>query len=224
MTQAFRPVFEVDAFRWPTTTDELLEDHAELLIPVAEQMLSSCDEGRSLVGIAGTRPGVGVTTIQLCLARLLASARKSVAIVDADFASRSLARTLGLECEMGWENVLAGEAPLAECVVRSLGDGISLLPLVGHPSLPGDLLGGIQTSVSAGVLRYHYDLVMFDLGAACREPQAAVAKTVVDHCRIEAGIVVADWSRNPNAGAEQVDQLMNLFGPTCLGLIGNQSL
>ena len=74
LTQAFRPVFEVDAFRWPTTTDALLREHAELLVPVAEQLLAASEEGRSLVGIAGTRPGVGATTVLLCLARLIAAA------------------------------------------------------------------------------------------------------------------------------------------------------
>lgn len=223
MTPAFRPVLEVDEFQWPATVEMLLENHAELLVPVAEQLLVASEEGRSLVGIAGTRPAVGTTTVHLCLARLLASAQKAVAIVDGDFANRALARTLGLECEAGWENVLAGEAPLAECVVRSLGDGISLLPLVGHHARPAELLAGIQTSVSAGVLRYHYDVVLFDLGCACREPQASVARTLIEHCRLEASIIVADWTRDA-AGAEDVERLMFLLGPTCLGLIGNQTL
>jgi Mrp family chromosome partitioning ATPase len=224
LSQAFRPVFEVDAFRWPTITDELLQDHAGLLVPVAEQLLAASAEGRSLVGIAGIRPGVGATTVHLCLARLIASAGKAVAIVDGDFASRSLAHNLGLECDAGWETVLAGQASLAECVVRSVDNGIALLPLVGHPAPPVELLTSIQTSVSAGVLRYHYDVVLFDLGAACREPQASAARTLVEHCRIDANIIVADWSRDHTAGAEQVEQLMSLFGTTCLGLVGNQSL
>lgn len=224
MTQVFRPVFEVDAFRWPTITEELLQHHAGLLVPVAEQLLAASEEGRSLVGIAGIRPSVGATTIHLCLARLVASAGKAVAIVDGDFANRSLADNLGLECDAGWETVLAGQAPLAECVVRSVDDGIALLPLVGHPTPPVELLTSIQTSVSAGVLRYHYDLVLFDLGAACREPQASAARTLVEHCRIDASIIVADRSHDQAAGEEQVDQLMSLFGPTCLGLVGNQSL
>jgi Mrp family chromosome partitioning ATPase len=224
MSQAFRPVFEVDAFRWPAITDDLLQNHARLLVPVAEQLLAATEEGRSLVGIAGIRPGVGASTVHLCLARLVASIGKSVAIVDGDFASRSLAHNLGLECDAGWETVLAGEAPLAECVVRSIDDGVALLPLVGHSTPPVELLTSIQTSVSAGVLRYHYDLVLFDLGAACREPQASAARTLVDHCRIDASIIVADWANDHAAGAEQVDQLLSLFGSTCLGLIGNQSL
>lgn len=222
LTSTFRPVLEVDNFRWPAATDLLLEEHAELLVPVAEQLLIASEEGRSLVAIAGTRPGVGATTVDLCLARLLASAGKAVALVDGDFASRSLAQNVGLQCDCGWENVLAGQLPLAESVIRSLGDGIALVPLVGHPTPADELLAGIQTSVSAGVLRYHYDVVLFDLGAACREPQVTAARTILEHCRVEASIIIADWSPDA-AGAEQVDQLLALLGPTCLGLVGNQT-
>ncbi|MCG8449023.1 MAG: hypothetical protein MI725_05525 [Pirellulales bacterium] len=221
--QAFRPVFEVDGFRWPAITTELLGTHVQTLAPVAEQLLVASEEGRSMVGIAGARSGVGATTIHLCLARLLASAGKSVAMVDADFVNRSLLRNLGLEFDVGWENVLAGQTPLAESVVHSLGDKVSLLPLVGHSTPATDLLSSIQTSVSAGVLRYHYDLVLFDLGAAGQEPQWSTAQEIVEHCRIDASIIVADSQHTESAALVHVDQLMSLLGSTCLGMIGNNA-
>ena len=221
--QAFRPVFEVDAFRWPAITTQLLSTHAQTLAPVAEQLLVASEEGRSMVGITGARPGVGATTIHLCLARLLASAEKSVAIVDADFVNRSLARNLGLEFDTGWENVLAGQTSLAESVIHSLGDKIALLPLVGHITPVADLLASIQTSVSAGVLRYHYDVVLFDLGAAGQEPQWSTAQEIIEHCRIDASIIVADSQHTDTASLLHVDQLMSLLGSTCLGMIGNNA-
>lgn len=220
---AFRPVFEVDSFRWPALIDQVLSTSGYLLRPVAEQLLDASEQGRSMVGIAGARPGVGTTTIQLCLARLIASTGKSVVIVDGDFTNRSLARELGLEFDTGWENVLTGQMPLAECVVQAIADRIALLPLVGHPTPPSELLASIQTSISAGVLRYHYDLVLFDLGAAGREPQYSTARSIIQDCRIDASIIVAD-SRTVDASQEQVDSLMSLLGPSCLGLIGNQAL
>ncbi len=221
--QAFRPVFEVDSFRWPTVIDEVLHTNGHLLAPVAEQLLDASEAGRSMVGIAGARLGVGTTTIHLCLARLIASAGKAVAIVDGDFTNRSLARELGLDFDTGWENVLTGQAPLAECVVHSIAGGIALLPLVGHPTPPTELLASIQTSISAGVLRHHYDVVLFDLGAAGREPQLSAARNIVQHCRIDASIIVADSSHTAQASQEQMDQLMSLLGPSCLGLIGNEA-
>lgn len=216
--QAFHPVFEVDAFRWPTVCRQLLSEHQTLLAPVAEQLVAMASEGRTLTGIAGARENVGSTTVTLCLAKLLAGAGKRVALVDGDFVHCSLGQSLGLQFDTGWEDVLAGRAPLAECMIHALDDNLSLLPLKGTGMSAIDLLSGIQTSITAGVLRYQYDLVLFDLGAAAMLPQRTAATLIRDHCRVDASIVVAHQQGN---GDVEVNQLMSLLGNTCLGFVGN---
>lgn len=222
-TTSFQPVFEVDAFRWPANVNNLLAAYETLLAPVAEQLLASSEEGRSMIGIAGLRSGVGCSTVLMALSRLLAETGKSVAIVDGNFATGTLAKSLGLEFDTGWEDVLAGRVPLAESMVRSINDNVSLLPLGGHVQSPGGLLAGIQTSVSAGVLRYHYDLVLFDLGTPSQGEQLSSAKSLLEHCRIDASILVADTAATNVESDHQVAQLMSLLGSTCLGVIGNES-
>lgn len=219
-TTAFNPVFEVDAFRWPKITDDLLDAHGQLLIPVAEQLVTVSEQGRSLIGMVGTRTDVGCSTLLMSLARLVSSIGKSVALVDANFAKASLASDLGLEFNTGWENVLTGELPLAECVVKSLEDRIALLPLAKPHAAPTELLGSIHTSVTAGVLRYHYDVVLFNLGAAAQMPQDASALSIMQHCRLDAGIIVADTE---TTGIEPMDTLISIFGHNCLGVIGNSA-
>lgn len=221
---SFRPVFEVDAFRWPQVTTDLLEQNSKLLIPVAEQLLTASEEGRSLIGIAGTRENVGASTILLCLARLLASVEKTVALVDADFSKHSLASDLGLEIESGWEQVLTGHVPLAEGVIHSIADNVSLLPLAGTTLRALDVVSSIQASVSAGVLRYHYDIVLFDLGTASEQLQFRVAQRVLELCRIDASIIVADSCVSDGTDSRDVDQLLSLLGKGCLGLIGNDAI
>ena len=220
-TNAFEPVFEVDAFRWPAVTEELLAGWGELLNPVVEQLLVGSEEGRSMVGIAGAQAGVGCSTVQLCLAKLLSATGRSVALVDSNFVAANLAKSLGLDFEAGWEDVLSGKIPLAECAVRSIEDRMVLLPLrsSGQPSV--ELLSSIQTSVIAGVLRYHYDLVLYDLGAAGREPQLGVAEQIVEHCRMDASIIVADSDNEGGESGQEIDGLMSVLGSTCLGVIGN---
>jgi len=223
-TTSFQPVFEVDAFRWPESVCHLLESHESLLSPVVEQLVTASEAGRSMVGVAGLRSSVGCSTVLMCLARLLAETGKSVAMVDSNFASSTLAKSLGIEFEIGWEDVLAGRVPLAESIVNSINDQIALLPLSGSPSLavsPSDLLAGIQTSVSAGVLRYHYDVVLFDLGSPGDDPQLSAVQKILEHCRIDASILVADTSATDAQSGQQVEPMMSLFGSTCLGLIGN---
>lgn len=223
-TNSFRPVFEVDAFRWPAVTTNLLQQHASMLAPIAEELISSSEAGRSMVAIAGARHCVGATTIQLSLARMLAAAEKEVAIVDGDFATRAMAKALGLEFGTGWEDVLTGQVPLAEGVVHSIQDNISLLPLAGRDSNPVELLAGIQASISAGVLRYHYDVVLIDFGDAGRQPQWPVAQKLFEQCRIDSSIIVADAAHSNQTMYENIDPLMNLFGNTCLGVIGNSTV
>ena len=217
-TTAFDPVFEVDGFRWPKITDNLLSAHHQLLVPVAEQLLDMSEQGRSLVGIVGTRPNVGCSTVLMCLARLVASVGKSVVMVDANFPKASLARDLGLEFDTGWQDVLTGQMPLAECVVKSLQDRIALLPLAQQSGATTELLASIQTSVTAGVLRYHYDVVLFNLGNAAEPPQEEAGMKIMQHCRLDTSIIVADTERT---GIEPLDTLLSLFDNKCLGVIGN---
>ncbi len=220
-TTSFCPVFEVDAFRWPEVVNQLLGTHQALLTPVVQQLLATNEEGRSLIGIAGVRPGVGCSTVNLCLARLLAQAGKSVVLVEGNFESNTLAKSLGLEFETGWEDVLLGRVPLAESVVQSIDDQVALLPLAGgHPS-PSELLASIQTSVSAGVLRYHYDFVLFDLGSPDQGAQLAAVHGILEHCRLDASILVADTYATDSQSGQEVEHLMSLFGSSCLGLIGS---
>jgi len=220
-TTSFQPVFEVDGFRWPESVCNLLEAHRSLLSPVVEQLVTASEAGRSMVGIAGLRSGIGCSTVLMCLARLLAETGKAVAMVDGNFQSCMLAKSLGLEFEIGWEDVLSGKVPLAESIVNSIDDQISLLPLNGSHSSPSELLAGIQTSVSAGVLRYHYDVVLFDLGSPAEGPQLAAVQNMLEHCRLDASILVADTSANDAESGQSIDHLMSLFGSSCLGLIGN---
>ena len=219
-TTVFNPVFEVDEFRWPKITVDLLNAHHQLLLPVVEQLLEVSAQGRSLIGLAGTRPNVGCTTLLLSVSRLLTNAGKSGALVDANFSKASLGRDLGLDFDAGWENVLTGELPLAECVVRSLQDNMVLLPLTKPTSSAQELLASIQTSVTAGVLRYHYDLVLFNLGAAAQPPQHEAALSIMQHCRLDAGMIVADTTPTGN---DSLDPLLALYGSTCLGVVGNSA-
>ena len=60
--------------------------------------------------------------------------------------------------------MLAGRVPLAEAVIQSLADRIAMLPLAQGGLPAAEKLDAIHASITAGVLRYHYDIVLFDLG------------------------------------------------------------
>jgi Mrp family chromosome partitioning ATPase len=215
----FKPALEVDEFRWPAACERILRHHHDSLRPAVLTLMAADDAGRSLIGIGAPAPGAGCTTILACLARLLVKAGKTVAIVDANFAAPGLARQLGLMVDVGWEDVLAGNAPLAEGVVYSLADRIALLPLTagGHGAV--EQLDSIHASVTAGVLRYHYDIVLFDLGAIADRLQGAAAKRLAKQCRLD-GLILTSA-----AAMLQPQRLMQLapeLAALCLGVVENQ--
>jgi Mrp family chromosome partitioning ATPase len=219
----FRPAFEVDEFRWPAITDELVGKAKHLLIPVVDAILNAAAEGRSLAGIAGTSHGVGASTVTMCLARLIAEAGHSIAIVDGHFAKPNLASSLGLEFETGWHSVLDRQIPLAECAVLSLSDRMTLIPLGMNALSSAERLASIQSSVIAGMLRYHHEVVLFDLGSANDSRQWAAAKDIVEHCRLDVGLIVTPTGARDMTNLHGMEQLTKMFGPLCLGVIGNHA-
>lgn len=187
----FKPALEVDRFQWSAACNDLVRRHGDRLQPALDALIAADDAGRSLIGIGAPAAGVGCTTVLACLARLLAEAGKSVAIVDGNFASPGLAPQLGLAVETGWEDVLAGNEPLAESVVYSIGDRIALLPLAAGGGAAAAKLDAIHASVTAGVLRYHYDMVLFDLGCVADRRQGPIARRIVTQCRLDGVVLTA---------------------------------
>jgi Mrp family chromosome partitioning ATPase len=220
---AFQPAFEVDGFTWPNVVNQLVTESRRLFQPVVELLQANVRSGRSLVGLAGASHRVGCTTVTMCLARLLAEVGLRTAVVDANFANGALAAQLGVEFEQGWDQALAGNIPLAECAVQSLQDAVVLIPLAGPAPEARTRLSSIQTAVLAGIVRYHYDVVLFDLGAATDPAQAGAMATLIEHCRLDAGIQIARSGAKDAATTQAIAHLTQLFGANSLGTIGNRA-
>jgi Mrp family chromosome partitioning ATPase len=219
----FQPGFEVDAFRWSSICDELVERHQMRWQTIVESLLAANAAGRNLVGVAGLRRQAGATTSTACLARLLTEAGKSVAVVDGDFETAALAGSLGVAAEHGWEHVLAGDAPLADVVIQSLGDSLTLLPLVQGGAAAAERLDSIHASITAGVLRYHYDIVLFDLGAATDQRQGPIARRLARRCRLDAVVLVGDAATGVGARQSMLFQSAPELADICVGVIDNPS-
>jgi Mrp family chromosome partitioning ATPase len=217
----FKPSLEVDQFRWSPTCQRLLRRSRASLRPAVLTLMAADEAGRSLIGVGAPTPGAGCTTILVCLARLLVEAGKSVAIVDANFAAPGLARQLGVAADVGWEDVLAGRAPLAEAVIYSLADRIALLPLTRGGQAAAEQLESIHASVTAGVLRYHYDMVLLDLGAIGDALQAAAGQRTARHCRLD-GVVVTTPAGSAALEPQRLMHLAPELAATCLGVVENQ--
>jgi Mrp family chromosome partitioning ATPase len=184
--------------------------------------MAADEAGRSLIGIGSPAAHLGCTTLVTCLARLLAEAGKTVAIVDGNFASPALAPQLGLAVEAGWEDVLSGGLPLAEGVVYSLADRVALLPLVAGGARAAAALDSIHASVTAGVLRYHYDMVLFDLGAVGHGFQGEIARRLAQQCRLDGVVLATGQGHASGVHPQRLMQSAPELASICLGVVENQ--
>ena len=223
LNEVFKPAFEVDRFRWPAITEDLITTSTGLLIPVVEMLVAGAADGQVLVGVGGSDRRVGTSTVVMCLARLIAGSGRNVALVDGNFLQGDLGCTLGLEFDLGWEDVLTGNLPLAECAVASVADNITLVPLGGAAESESERLSSIQSSVIAGILRHHHDLVLIDLGSASEPRQLTAIRGMVEHCRIDVGIAVTPVSSSSPIVLHGLDRLTAVFGNTYSGAIGNRA-
>ena len=127
-----------------------------------------------------------------------------------------------MAAEIGWEDVLAGRVPLADAIIHSLDDRIAVLPLVQGGVPAAEKLDAIHASVTAGVLRYHYDFVLFDLGAIGDDVQGPVARRVARRCRLDGVLLTADPRTADVFSSTRLMQTAPELADVCLGVIENQ--
>lgn len=169
----FRPLLEVDNFKWPDGVSRLIDAADEPLEQLLTNLVTRSIRGQKVIAWQGCRRSDGCTTLMLAAARRLAERGVKVIVVDAEFRQPRLARHLGLMPTVGWEEVLAGRLPLADVVVESLGDQVALLPLCAPgASEPGGAIPD-DPAASLETLRSHYDLVLVDLGRARKSEDGA---------------------------------------------------
>jgi capsular exopolysaccharide synthesis family protein len=124
--------------------------------------LSRTDRPPQVVLIASASPGEGKTTVAVNLAISLAQ-RSKTCLVDADLRRSSVARSFGLDCDIGLGEVLTGTAALEQVAVQA--------PLV--PNLI--LVPAVESSVNAGVV-----LTTESMGEVLRELRRGFEYIVID--------------------------------------------
>jgi len=171
--ESFQAVWEVDAFQWPDLIDQLQSAAPAEIATACGQIVGREPHAGKILAITGVDEQAGATTLTLTLARALAGQGCRVALVDADFDQHVLAERLGVRVQDGWEAALAGKMPLEEVCISSLGDGVTLVPLVES----SDATATKASLSAAGLLKRladEFDVVLIDAGAGS-ENVAAVA-------------------------------------------------
>lgn len=215
-------MLEVDGYLWPKSVGKLAAPTQEAMEHLVESLLERVGRDQKAVGWQGCRHGDGCSTLLLAVARRMAERGLRVAMVDADFGHPSLARRLGLTPNAGWEEVAAGRLSLAEVVVESLRDGLSLAPWCASASTPGDAFS-MQSPDAASFLeelRRNYDLVLVDLG--CGDPDGNYAGLLASvRSRLEAILVIHNVGDVPTKELKRVCQRLSRAEKAELAVVEN---
>jgi Mrp family chromosome partitioning ATPase len=217
----WHPMLQVDRVVWPSACARLQGTAAEALDQWVTALQAMQITGQKAISMASCTDGEGVSTLLLAAARKLSSAGVRVALVDGNMARPTLASSIGLLPQVGWENAMSGELPLEDAVIESELDHVAVLPTIHAPA-------EISTATIAShmaTLSKYFDFVLVDLGALYigedlegdpwNEAAAGIAATT-------AGTILVQNVRKttPNRIADAQRQLEQA-GVTLLGMIQN---
>lgn len=166
VSREFKPAWQVDQFTWPRLCRRLISCAADELDHLADAIVAVNNQGEKVLAIGGCHRGEGATTMLLCAARRLAERGIRLAMVDADLTRPRLAKRLGLQPQLGWNETNDEEGRrIDEAMIEATGNNLALLP-ARDPADDPDRPAGDPTRlpVCLKALRDRYDLVLVDLG------------------------------------------------------------
>jgi Mrp family chromosome partitioning ATPase len=184
----FQPAWEVDVFQWPETVEELFRTQGVQFAQAGEQLRQAAVDGLRVLGVTSTFRGEGRTSLATCIARCVASAGASVALVDLDPDHGDLAHSLKVRPTVGWRNAINDELSLEEAVIHSVQDGVSLVPLRSEDD--SDIgLRDPRVVEMLTQLNERFDLVVLDCGPLVDDNKFLEGG---ESCPLDAAIVVRD--------------------------------
>jgi Mrp family chromosome partitioning ATPase len=184
---------------------------------------AQADAGHSLIGLMGLFPRVGATTAALCLAARAARLVRRTILVDGNFCRPRIATWLDVVPTVGWEEVLKHASPLADAVIRATDDKLDILALGPKAAKnPQPLAEGLQTAVSAGVLRHAYDLVLVDLGTFFDPTSQPLVLELARNMGIDTMVAVAGPEPADPRDMATVVEYLEPLGCQLMGTIQNR--
>jgi Mrp family chromosome partitioning ATPase len=221
-TDEFCPMLQVDRFAWPHFCLDMHPIIKTQLGHLGDQLIAKAASGKSVVAVVGSGPGAGSSSILLGLATALEATGQRVAIVDADINSPTLADSLGLQPEQGWETVASGTLPVEESLIDSTEDHIALLPLCLDES--EKLTFGVRPSENERMndaiqlMKEHYDLILVDLGS----PEASDIAAFSNMSEwIDSAVIVHNLRDSSRGDLIRTKNLMRDYGVAVAGIAEN---
>jgi len=162
----FKPAWQVNQFTWPRICRRLIAHAPEELDRLADALLAVHSQGQKVLAMGACRQGEGATTMLLCAARRLAERGIKSVLVDADLVQPQLAKQLGVQSQLGWNETSDKEGrTLDEAIVEAVANNAALLPATASAAIGETVASSLARLPGClEVLREHYDMVLVDLG------------------------------------------------------------
>lgn len=154
--------------------------------------LTDVDNPPKLVLVTSALPQEGKSTLALSLATFAARSEQKVLLVDLDLRHPSVHRDLCAKPEIGFVELMAGEATLDEVIAKDADTGIDYLPVKRQTANPTDLLSSRKMQQFMKDLRHRYDYVVIDSA-----PLLGVTDTKVIARLVDKVLFVTQWEKTP---------------------------
>lgn len=179
-------------------------------------MLSSLDVKHKILLITSCLPGEGKTTVSVNLALAHAQTKKTL-LIDADMRRSQVSRSMGIPPgAKGLSNLVAGSAPLEECLHGVADSTLTVLPVGDLPPNPLELLLSQRFKDTLAKLSEEYEMVIIDSPpvelvseALVLAPMATNVAFVVKAMSTPAPLVRKSLARIQRAGGNILGMVVN---------------
>jgi succinoglycan biosynthesis transport protein ExoP len=158
--------------------------------------------------------GEAKSTLALSLARLAARAGQRTLLIDADMRRPAIADLMKLRPAKGLEDLLSGQATLAEVIVKDEATGLEIIPSRAGASQPQDLLSGPRMSELIHGLRQAHDLVIID-----SPPVTFVSDAVIMSGLVDFTLYLIRWEATPRETAQAGLMQLRRSGASAVGVV-----
>ena len=158
-------VWEVDAFRWPEVSQELIGEESLAIDRLGNNALKLMTGVQNRLVVTGTNRGEGVTTIAVSLAQWAASLGHRVLLIDGDLERAGLTEMVGLDGAISWTQVANKQCKIGESLVLGKESGIYVMPLAkvnNRANFPSDLFNELGKAIET--ISDCFNLVIIDVG------------------------------------------------------------
>ncbi len=219
----FKPAWQVDRFTWPKVCRRLMARADDEFDRLADALLAANARGEKVLGIAGCSRGEGASTLLLCVARRLAERGVSLALVDADTSRPRLAKRLGVQPQLGWNQTSDEEGTLLDhAVIESVSNNLTLAGIC-EPESHDSHTGGDWSRLGPCLetLRNHFEMTLVDLGPLENIASLGDSLGRMAGGRIDAVLLIHNRRVTSDDRLAAVERELTTAGVALAGLIEN---